>query len=179
MLPHRGRRGTQTYASGMEASAPDKARLLRFVRQGVIAEMGCGAGTLLELLRRKYPKSHLIGLDFSHEMVDWCRKRFPRMEIRRHDITREIFDEGSIDTILACSIFHEVFSYNGYEVAPVRDTLRHAAAALRKGGRLIIRDGVKPARPDKVFVSFLNEKTRLKFIRFAQEFGPGPGRRSS
>ena len=176
MLPHRGRRGTQTYASGMDASAPDKAKLLKFVRRGVIAELGCGAGTILGLLRQKFPKSHLIGLDLSDEMIAWCRRRFPGVEIRRHDITRRIFDEGSIDTIFACSVFHEVFSYNGYDAGPVRDALRQAAAALRKGGRLIVRDGVKPARSDEVFVSFLNDETRLKFIRFSQEFGPGPVR---
>ena len=45
------------YAAGMEASATDKAKLLKFVRPGVIADLGCGTGTVMELLRRKFRKT--------------------------------------------------------------------------------------------------------------------------
>ena len=94
MLPVRGRRGYEVYAAGMEASAADKAKLLRFVRPGVIADLGCGTGTVLELLRRKFRKSQFVGVDLSPEMVERCSKRFPGAEIRRHDITLPLFDEG-------------------------------------------------------------------------------------
>jgi SAM-dependent methyltransferase len=171
MLPVRGRRGYEVYAAGMEASAADKAKILKFVKPGVIADLGCGSGTVLELLRRKFRKSQLVGVDLSPEMVERCAKRFPGAEIRRHDITVPLFDEGSIDTIVLCSIMHEVFSYNGYDYSSVRQTLRHCADALRPGGRLIIRDGIKPAREDAVYLTFLNEIAYDKFIKFSLEFG--------
>src|SRR4029079_2166211 len=41
-LPDRGDRGYEVYAAGMEASAADKAKLLPYVRPGVIADLGCG-----------------------------------------------------------------------------------------------------------------------------------------
>lgn len=171
MLPVRGRRGYEVYAAGMEASAADKAKILRFVRPGIIADLGCGTGTVLELLRRKFRSSQFVGVDMSPEMVERCAKRFPDAEIRQHDITIPLFDEGSIDTIVLCSVMHEVFSYKGYDYSVVRNTLRHCAEALRPGGRLILRDGIKPAREDVVYLTFLNEPTYDKFVRFSLEYG--------
>lgn len=171
MLPVRGARGYAVYAAGMEASAADKARLLRFVRPGVIADLGCGTGTVLELLRRRSPTSRLIGVDCSPEMIRRCRRRFRSVELRKADITEPLFEPGSIDTIVLCSILHEVFSYKGYDYSAVRRTLRHCAAALCPGGRLILRDGVKPARQDAVSLTFLNSTAYDKFVRFSKEFG--------
>jgi SAM-dependent methyltransferase len=170
-LPHRGRRGYEVYAKGMEASAADKAKLLKFVRPGAIADLGCGTGTVLELLRRKYRKCQFVGVDLSPEMIERCRKRFPGTEFLLQDITFRIFAEASLDTIVLCSILHEVFSYKGYDYSPVRRTLRYCAEALRPGGRLILRDGVKPARHDVVYLTFLNETAWDKFVRFSLEFG--------
>ena len=171
MLPDRGERGYEVYAEGMEASAADKAKLLQFVRPGFIADLGCGTGTVLELLRRKYPTSQFVGVDLSPEMVERCRKRFPGAEIRRHDIRLPLFDEGSIDTIVLCSIMHEVFSYSGYDYSAVRQTLRRCAEAVKPGGRVIIRDGLKPAREDVVYLTFLNGKGYETFVRFSLDFG--------
>jgi len=157
----------------MEASAGDKARMLRFVRPGVIADLGCGTGTVLELLRRRSPRSRLIGVDCSPEMIRRCRRRFPGLEPRRADITEPLFEPGTIDTIVLCSILHEVFSYKGYDYSAVRRTLAHCASALRPGGRLLLRDGVVPARRDAVSLTFLNAAAYDKFLRFSREFGPG------
>jgi len=170
-LPARGRRGYEVYAEGMEASATDKAKLLKFVRPGAIADLGCGTGTVLELLRRKYRKSQFVGVDLSPEMIERCRKRFPDGEFLHHDITFRIFAEGSLDTIVLCSILHEVFSYKGYDYSAVRRALRYCAEALRPGGRLILRDGVKPADQDVVHLTFLNEAAWDKFARFSLDFG--------
>lgn len=171
MLPVRGARGYEVYAAGMEASAADKAKLLRYIRPGVIADLGCGTGTVLELLRRRSPKSEFVGVDCSPHMIRRCRKRFPGVRFLRRDITEPLFDPASVDTIVLCSIMHEVFSYKGYDYSAVRRTLSHCAAALKPGGRLVIRDGVKPAKHDTVSLTFLNEKVRDKFLRFSQEFG--------
>jgi SAM-dependent methyltransferase len=171
MLPVRSARGYEVYAQGMEAGAADKARLLAHVRPGIIAELGCGSGAVLELLRRGFPDSQLMGVDLSPEMVERCRRRFPGLEIRRHDLTLPLFDDGTVDTIVLCSILHEVYSYNGYDPGAVRRTLRACADALKKGGRLVIRDGLKPARDDHVYLTPLRREIYGKFVRFAAEFG--------
>lgn len=171
MLPVRGARGYAVYAAGMEASAADKAKLLRYVRPGLIVELGCGNGTVLELLRRRFPDSVLVGVDCSPEMVRRCRRRFPGFRFLRKDITLPLFKPGTVDTIVLCSIMHEVFSYKGYDYSAVRKTLAHCAAALKRGGRLVLRDGVKPAKQDAVYLTFLNAPAYDKFLRFSKEFG--------
>jgi len=171
MLPVRGARGYAVYAAGMEASAADKAKLLRYVRPGLIVELGCGNGTVLELLRRKFPDSLLVGVDSSPEMIRRCRRRFPGFRFLKKDITLPLFEPGSVDTIVLCSIMHEVFSYKGYDYSAVRRTLAHCAAALKRGGRLVLRDGVKPAKQDAVYLTFLNALAYDKFLRFSKEFG--------
>ena len=171
MLPVRGARGYAVYAAGMEASAVDKAKLLRHVRPGLIVELGCGNGTVLELLRRRFPRSRLVGVDCSAEMIRRCRKRFPGLQFLKRDITLPLFQPASVDSIVLCSIMHEVFSYKGYDYSAVRRTLAHCAAALKPGGRLVIRDGVKPAKQDAVYLTFRNPVAYRKFLRFSVEFG--------
>jgi SAM-dependent methyltransferase len=172
MLPGRGSEGYAVYAAGMEASAGDKARLLAFVRPGRIADLGCGSGAVLELLRRAFPDSRLVGVDASAKMIALCRERFPEgVDFLRRDITKPIFAPASVDTIVLCSILHEVFTYKGYDYDAVRRTLRHAAKALRPGGRILLRDGVKPATEESVYLRFLRDGVREKFRRFAREFG--------
>jgi SAM-dependent methyltransferase len=170
-LPHRGSDGYEVYAQGMEASAPDKARMLAWVRPGTIADLGCGTGTVLELLARAFPESRLIAVDCSEEMLARSRARFPGIEVRAGDISERVLDPESVDTIVLCSIMHEVFSYKGYDYEPVRMTLVQAQRALKPGGRMIIRDGVKPSQTDSVYLTFLRPAVRAKFERFAREFG--------
>ncbi len=175
MLPGRGPQGYAVYAAGMEASAGDKARLLAFARLGFIADLGCGSGTVLELLRRAFPDSRLVAVDASTKMLSLCRERFGTgVELLRRDITKRLFPEASVDTIVLCSILHEVFTYKGYNFDAVRRTLRHCARALRPGGRILLRDGVKPAVQEAVYLSFLRDGVRGKFERFAREFGSSP-----
>lgn len=171
ILPDRGDEGYAVYARGMESSASDKARLLEWVRPGTIADLGCGTGTVLELLKRAFPDSRLIAVDLSEEMLARSRARFPGLEVRAGDIAGRVLEPESVDTIVLCSIMHEVFSYKGYDYEPVRTTLVQSQRALRPGGRLIIRDGPKPERQDAVFLTFQNDRTREKFERFAREFG--------
>src|SRR5579863_3610276 len=173
MLPVRGHQGYEVYAAGMEASAADKAKMLEFVRPGRIVDLGCGTGTVLELLRRRFGESQLIGVDLSPEMIDRCTRRFPGAELRRHDITLPLFDPGSVDTFVLCSVMHEVFSYKGYDYSAVRQVLHHCAESVRPGGRVIIRDGIKPALQDVVYLTFRTGTAYEKFVRFALEFGPG------
>lgn len=172
MLPSRGSQGYAVYAAGMEASAGDKARILDFVKPGLIADLGCGSGTVLELLRRAFPGSRRVGVDASSKMLSLCRERFGEdVELLRRDITKPLFPDASADTVILCSIMHEVFTYKGYNVDAVRRTLRRCAKALKPGGRIVIRDGLKPARQDTVYLSFLRDGVREKFLRFAAEFG--------
>lgn len=172
----RGVEGFMVYAKGMAGSIGEKARILPYVKPGRIVEMGCGNGVVLELLVQSFPDSEIIGVDISDTMLKMAVDRKydgkrKNVTLVKEDITKMDLRENSLDTIIFCSTLHELFSYNGYSKNVVRETIEKAYRALRPGGRLIIRDGVKP-EAEEVYLEFKNEETRKKFYRFAFEFGP-------
>lgn len=169
----RGAEGFSVYAKGMDASMVEKVKILPFVKPGRIIEMGCGNGAVLDLISQAYPESAITGIDLSDTMLDMATRRAyqGRVGFIKANVKDIAFTENSIDTIAFCSTLHEVYSYSGYDRKALDTALEHAYSALTPGGRIIIRDGVKPCN-DIVFLEFKNPETKKKFLRFAKEFGP-------
>ncbi len=42
-----------------------------------IVDLGCGPGNSTQILRARWPKSSIVGVDFSPEMIDTARQRYP------------------------------------------------------------------------------------------------------
>jgi SAM-dependent methyltransferase len=76
---------------------------------------------------------------------------------------------GTVDTVVFCSVLHEIYSYMGWSLDRVRDLLRAAWRALRPGGRLVIRDGVAPPAGTRR-IRFLAADGREFFQLFAAQF---------
>lgn len=171
---NRGEKGFEVYSEGMEKSAVEKARILPHVKEGNILEVGCGCGTVLELLSRYQPKSRVYGTDISNAMLKRSKERKytnDNISIIKADAKEQMFKEKTLDTIIFCSVLHEVYSYSGYSLKSVEDTIENAYKMLKPGGRLIIRDGVKPEEKT-VYLKFKKEEVEKKFYRFVEEFGP-------
>ena len=98
-----------------------------------------------------------------------------------------IMGASSVDTVVYCSVLHEIFSYvpwpdaNGtkrpYQHGSVRALLEASWRTLRPGGRIVIRDGVAPvSRP--VVLALEADDARPSLELFAAEFaarrGPSP-----
>jgi hypothetical protein len=72
---------------------------------GSICDFGCGAGDAFPIYRENYPKSKLIGIDFSQAAIDICRNRFGHIA--------EFFcgDHNSVpeaDVIIASNVFEHL-----------------------------------------------------------------------
>ena len=68
--------GFVVYAEDMEKSGAEKERLLPYVKEGIILEIGCGAGTVTELLSKHFPKSTIteVGtIEVEKLMRPWMR----------------------------------------------------------------------------------------------------------
>jgi trans-aconitate 2-methyltransferase len=63
------------------------------------ADIGCGPGNSTEVLRERYPKSQLVGVDSSIDMIEAARKRLPDVAFEVADV-REWIGSG-FDVILA------------------------------------------------------------------------------
>ncbi len=145
-----------SYLASMNAARSDKERMLDYVKPGRIAEIGPGGGIVLELLETRFPDAEIIGVDLSNEAIAALETKARagnhkwRLVLGAAEILPELVGPASLDSVVFCSILHEVYSYterNGakFHLESVRDVVRAAWATLRPGGRIIIRDGVMPA----------------------------------
>lgn len=94
-----------------------------------ILDIGCGAGrTTLPLTRLS---KHYIGIDFSFDMIELCKKKFADVTFIHHDVRNmEIFEDETFDFIL--------FSYNGLDSISHNDRLK----SLKEIYRILKKDGV-------------------------------------
>lgn len=179
------------YLSTMNSARSDKARMLELARPGRIVEVGPGGGVVLDLLEARFPGAEVIGIDASHMVVQALEQR-RQQESHRWRIVEadafklpELMGEGTVDTVVFCSVLHEIYSYVEYPVEggarrrfrleSVRELLRAAYRALVPGGRIIIRDGVMPP-PGARILRFLAPDARELFDLFCRQF---EGRRIS
>jgi len=174
-ISERGREGQKFYISSMEKSAIDKTRVFPFVREGIIADMGAGAGPITELLSKQFPQSKILAVDNADDMVTRLRARFKNatnVEVIAGDVQTLSYSQ-KINTILFISVLHEIFSFANYSHQVVIDTLRNAYRLLSPGGRLIIRDGVQPEQ-EVLYLQPRHEEAYKRFHRFVKDFRVRP-----
>ena len=185
-----------SYLETMNAARSDKARMLDFVRPGRIVEVGPGGGVVLDLLEERFPDSEIIGLDLSREVVAALeqRARLPRVSGaaagetapaagagRRWRVVLGAAEElarhvpAPVDTVVFCSILHEVYSYTEprFSLESVRRVVAAAFDALRPGGRLVIRDGVMPP-PGTRRIRMLAAELRPTLLLYTAQFEGRP-----
>ncbi|MDQ3369767.1 MAG: methyltransferase, partial [Myxococcota bacterium] len=140
------------YLATMNAARSDKERMLDHVRPGTIVEIGPGGGVVLDLLEQRFPTSEIVGVDLSREAITALEQR-ARAGHQRWRVVLGAAEELAahvpppVDTVVFCSILHEVYSYTEprFSLASVERVVAAAFATLRDGGRIVIRDGVMPA----------------------------------
>ena len=91
-----------------------------------ILEVGCGTG---ELAARLLKDGHtVVAIDSDPESVTAARN----LGVDAHVATWPDFDEGRFDAVL--------FTRSLHHIHPLDHSVRHAAASLRDGGRIIVED---------------------------------------
>ncbi|GAG78956.1 unnamed protein product [marine sediment metagenome] len=146
-------------------------RLLLLIKRtlpGKIIEFGCGDGNILQILSKNYPESLIVGIDINRERIDNVNKRNLKNVITfLSDVGSDIFPENSFNTSIFIGVLHEIYSYQGRE--QVTNAIKNAYNVLKKNGRLIISDFLKP-KSKQVDLIFKNNKAYSKFSRFANEY---------
>jgi SAM-dependent methyltransferase len=166
-----------SYLASMNAARTDKERMLDFVRPGRIVEIGPGGGIVLDLLEARFPSAEIIGVDLSREVVTALEAR-ARANGRRWRVVlgaAESLTERDVDTVVFCSILHEVYSYAEphFQLASVERVIRAAFSTLRSGGRIVIRDGVMPP-PATRRIKFVAADARVTFDLYVTQFEGRP-----
>ena len=98
-----------------------------------VLDVGCGTGPVIELLSKKYPEKHFVGLDITPAMIEVAQsKKLPNTEFIVGDAENLPFGDGSFDAVLCANSFHHYPNPGAF--------LREAHRVLRPGGKLILRD---------------------------------------
>jgi hypothetical protein len=172
----------EAYLNTMNSTIDYKKIILDFITGNSVVDIGPGGGALMDLIEERYPEKNITGVDISQNVIDALTKK-KHLESHRWNVLygdalnlSKYIEKGSVDTIIFCSIMHELFSYIEYEGKKFNhDTL---AAALRssfeilpKGGRIIIRDGImtEPIEQKRI-IRFLSQEGMEFLNRYASDF---------
>lgn len=165
------------YAEQMDASMGQKLKdILPWVKHDTIADVGCGTGLMLKVMAKLFKDDKLIGVETSPTLFKVAQDNLSEcgnvllanLNVKDMPPTPNDAEGGVIDTIIYSSVMHEIYSYSDYSEDAVRQQLVKAWADLKPGGRLIIRDGVKP--PDILVWAKFDDNTEDKFASFRNGF---------
>lgn len=124
-------------------SLEDKLRLSPFVDGDRILDVGFNDGELTSELALRHPNKYVIGIDYDHGKVEASRAMpnyFTPVEATIESLNPLY---GTFDTIIFSSVLHEIYSY-GHGASSVLKTLCHAYERLNPGGRILVRDMMRP-----------------------------------
>jgi SAM-dependent methyltransferase len=160
------------------------------IKPGRIVDHGCASAQLTQKVADHFSHSEVTGVDCSETMLGIAESTAPDAEFKQADIIEEVpFEEDSVDTVIASSTLHEVWSQGLVEVGRargvnmVRDYLTKIRHQLKRGGHLVIREpGVPETDRHRTVEAWMNPDNRTeedgvarlstlaKWQRFAEDF---------
>ena len=96
---------------------------------GCVVDLGAGTGDGTAQLGRRYPRAHIIAVDFSHAMLRQGRKHGPAGTPVSADAYRLPFAPGTVDLVFSSSTLQWCM--------PLAEVLQEIGRVLRPGGLLM------------------------------------------
>jgi tRNA (cmo5U34)-methyltransferase len=157
-----------------------EAALLEFIPPETrrILDLGTGDGRLLGIVRRQFPNSEAVALDFSPAMLEAARQRFatePSVRVLAHTMDKPLPDLGRFDAVISSFAIHHLVHerkralyaeiYGMLNVGGVFCNLEHVASPtprLHEEFMLALGQTVEGEDPSN---KLLNLETQLGWLR--------------
>ncbi len=110
---------------------------------GDVLDLGPGTAQIPVELCRRHPGVRVLAVDLAESMLEVARANVEaaglgeRIRLERIDAKRLSYDDGRFDAIISNSIVHHI--------PEPRTVLAEAARVVKAGGRLMVRDLLRPA----------------------------------
>ena len=124
---------------------------------GILVDVGCGAGNLIVKIAQKMPALSLKGVDISPEILEYAKERAiknsveNKIEFKIGTVEDLPFPDNSIDIIVSSLSLHHWLS-------PI-DAFNEIKRVLKEDGRLILFDFRRDSR--KIYYGFLKFITKV------------------
>lgn len=147
------------YGASMDAALHAKvADIEPWLVDGLVVDRGCGTGAFMRYLASRNRK--VVGVEVSDAL---CKEQ---AGVIQASVMEPVFTDGFVANVVLSSVLHEVYSYNGYSLAPVLICLASSARELRHGGRLIVRDLWAPESGEPAHRLTMDQPTWQRFNDF-------------
>lgn len=172
----------QSYLATMNSSIDHKSIILDYIVGKDILDVGPGGGALMDMIASNMPNKNIVGIDISENVISDLKMKKKRESREWNVLKGDVMDlkeyvaKESLDTIIFSSIIHELFSYIVYEGVnfnhnTIKVVLKNAFDCLRKGGRIIIRDGIMTEPKEQKRIIEFKDHDGLKFLeRYSKDF---------
>jgi len=139
-----------------------------------ILDLGCGTGTLLVLVKRKYPSARIFGIDPDANALSRAeakaRRRGVSVQLDKGFADELPYKEASFDRVISSFMFHHL------EDAEREKTLAEVLRVLKPGGSFHLLDFI-PRESDGFLARVFNSHARLndnsgpRILRMMQHAG--------
>lgn len=137
-------------------------KLKKYAVEGTIIDVGCGPGYLLQVIAKEIPKSRLIGIDISREMIERARANFNligyegRIEFKQGSASDLPFDDSTQDFVVSTGSLHHW--------ADPQSAFNEIYRVLRPGGQMLILDLRRDARRWLLWLLWFAQNIALRII---------------
>lgn len=169
------------YLQTMNSTTYLKKVLVDYIKGDTIVDVGPGGGGLMDAILEKYPDKEVIGIDISENVIEKLNQ-IKTLYNKGWNVVQgdalsleKTFKPGEFDTIIFCSIIHELYSYipfdgKNFNYDTLRQVFKSVYNMLPKGGRLIIRDGIMTDSDNWRVIQFKNTSDMEILKRYANDF---------